>query len=144
MFSKVFVSGHKGMLGSAIEKKLVENDLAEQILTASRDQVDLSNQAQTFEFLADSKPSHVVIAAAKVGGIHASITYPADFIYDNVIITSNLLKGSLKAGIENVLFIGSSCIYPRDAQQPMIESALLSDYPEPTNEPYALAKIVGN
>lgn len=143
MFKKVFVSGHKGMLGSAIVKKMVETDAAEEILTKSRSEVDLSNQAQTFEFLADTKPSHVVIAAAKVGGIHASITYPADFIYDNVVIATNLLKGSLEAGVTNVLFIGSSCIYPREASQPMAESALLSGYPEPTNEPYALAKIVG-
>lgn len=143
MFKKVFVSGHQGMLGSAIVKKIKENDLAEQIITKSRKEVDLSNQAQTFEFLSDTKPTHVIIAAAKVGGIHASITYPADFIYENVIIASNLLKGSLDAGVKNVLFIGSSCIYPRNASQPMAESALLSGYPEPTNEPYALAKIVG-
>ena len=107
MFKKVFVSGHKGMLGSAIVKKIIETGSAKEIVTKSRYEVDLSNQAQTFEFLADTKPSHVVIAAAKVGGIHASITYPADFIYDNVIIASNLLKGSLEAGVKNVLFIGS-------------------------------------
>lgn len=143
MFRKVYVSGHRGMLGSAILKKLRESNVAEEIVTQSRDAVDLSNQAQTFEFLADTKPSHVVVAAAKVGGIHASISYPADFIYENLIITANLLKGALQAGVENLLFIGSSCIYPRDAAQPMVESALLSGYPEPTNEPYALAKIVG-
>ena len=143
MFNKIFISGHNGMLGSAIHKKISENKLAHEILVATRKEVDLTDQKQTFDFLADTKPSHVVIAAAKVGGIHASITYPADFIYDNVIIASNLLKGSLEAGVKNVLFIGSSCIYPRDATQPMAESALLSNYPEPTNEPCALAKIVG-
>jgi GDP-L-fucose synthase len=143
MFDKIFISGHKGMLGSAIHKKVAEKKLANKILVATREEVDLTDQKQTFNFLSDTKPSHVVIAAAKVGGIHASITYPGDFIYDNVIIATNLLKGSLEAGVKNVLFIGSSCIYPRDTPQPMAESALLSGYPEPTNEPYALAKIVG-
>ena len=143
VFDKVFVAGHGGMLGSAIVRKLNEFGLAKELITKSRDELDLGDQASTFSFLAESRPSHVIIAAAKVGGIHASMTYPADFIYENTVIAANLLKGCVTAGVDTVLFIGSSCIYPRDSKQPMEESSLLSGHLEPTNEPYALAKIVG-
>ncbi|MBB5350793.1 GDP-L-fucose synthase [Haloferula luteola] len=139
---KIFIAGHRGMVGSALvreAKRLGNFD----ILTAGRDRVDLCDQASTFDFLAAEKPDVVVIAAAKVGGIHANSTYPADFIYENLAIAANGIEGSRRAGVERVLFLGSSCIYPKHAPQPMPEDCLLTSPLEVTNEAYAIAKIAG-
>jgi GDP-L-fucose synthase len=139
---KVFITGHRGMVGSALVRKAASLGDHE-ILTAGRDALDLTRQPDVFDFLASHKPDVVVIAAAKVGGIHANATYPADFIYENLAIASNLIEGSRRAGVPRVLFLGSSCIYPKLAPQPMPESCLLTSPLEVTNEAYAIAKIAG-
>ena len=140
--NKIFVSGHRGMVGSALVRKA--NQLGEfNIITATRSELDLCNQAAVFDFLAYEKPDTVIIAAAKVGGIHANSTYPADFIYENLAIAANLVEGSRRAAVPRVLFLGSSCIYPKLAPQPMTEDCLLTSALEPTNEAYAIAKIAG-
>jgi len=139
---KVFVAGHKGMVGSAISRQLTLGSEVE-IITASRTELDLRDQAQVFEFLADQKVDQVYLAAAKVGGIVANNTYPADFIYENLTIQNNLIHGAHLADIQQLLFLGSSCIYPKFAEQPMREDSLLTGILEPTNEPYAVAKIAG-
>ena len=140
--NKIFVSGHRGMVGSALVRKA--NQLGEfNIITATRSELDLCNQAAVFDFLAREKPDTVIIAAAKVGGIHANSTYPADFIYENLAIAANLVEGSRRAAVPRVLFLGSSCIYPKLAPQPMTEDCLLTSALEPTNEAYAIAKIAG-
>lgn len=138
----VFVAGHRGMVGKAVVKALASNG-HDNILQPPRAEVDLTNQAQTFAYMADCKPSAVVVAAAKVGGIHANDTYSADFIYENLMIECNLIRGAYEAGVKRLVFLGSSCIYPRMAQQPMNEDQLLTAELEPTNEAYALAKIAG-
>lgn len=138
---KVFVAGHRGLVGSAIVRRLQQEDV--EVITRTRQELDLANQEAVYAFLKDVKPSSVVVAAAKVGGINANNTYPADFIFQNVIIEHNLLWGSHLADIPQVLFLGSSCIYPRETAQPIPEDALLSGKPEPTNAPYAIAKIAG-
>jgi len=138
----VFVAGHRGMVGKAVVGALAANGHSN-ILKPPRAEVDLTNQAQTFAYMADCKPSAVVVAAAKVGGIHANDTYPADFIYENLMIECNLIRGAYEAGVKRLVFLGSSCIYPRMANQPMNEDQLLSAELEPTNEAYALAKIAG-
>lgn len=114
-----------------------------EVLTATRDRLNLCDQASTFTFLAEEKPDIVIIAAAKVGGIHANSSYPADFIYENLVIAANLVEGSRQAGVDRVLFLGSTCIYPKLAPQPMPEDCLLTSPLEPTNEAYAIAKIAG-
>lgn len=139
---KIFITGHRGMVGSALVRK-AESTGDHEILTAGRDTLDLTNQAAVFDYLAENKPDIVIIAAAKVGGIHANATYPADFIYENLAIASNLIEGSRLAGVPRVLFLGSSCIYPKLAPQPMPESCLLTSPLEVTNEAYAIAKIAG-
>ena len=139
---KLFISGHRGMVGSALVRKAEQIGTFETI-TAGRDVVDLTDQAGVFAFLEREKPEIVIIAAAKVGGIHANSTYPADFIYENLAIAANLVEGSRRAGVPRVLFLGSSCIYPKLAPQPMPESCLLTSPLEPTNEAYAIAKIAG-
>lgn len=139
---RVYVAGHRGMVGSALVRRLQSEDCAE-ILTAARDELDLIEQAQTRDWIARHKPDAVFIPAAKVGGIHANDTYPADFLYDNIMIASNLIKACHDAGVEKLLFLGSSCIYPRLAPQPIEESSLLTGPLEPTNEWYAIAKIAG-
>ena len=139
---KLFISGHRGMVGSALVRK-AEQIGAFETITAGRDVVDLTDQAGVFAFLEREKPEIVIIAAAKVGGIHANSTYPADFIYENLAIAANLVEGSRRAGVPRVLFLGSSCIYPKLAPQPMPESCLLTSSLEPTNEAYAIAKIAG-
>lgn len=140
--NKIFVSGHRGMVGSALVRKA--NQLGGfNIITATRSELDLCNQAAVFDFLAREKPDTVIIAAAKVGGIHANSTYPADFIYENLAIAANLVEGSRRAAVPRVLFLGSSCIYPKLAPQPMTEDCLLTSALEPTNEAYAIAKIAG-
>jgi len=139
--NKLFISGHRGMVGSALSRRAAALGL--ETLTATRDQLDLTSQPDVFEFLKKNAPDTVIIAAAKVGGIHANSTYPADFIYENLAIATNLIEGSRRAGIPRVLFLGSSCIYPKMAPQPMPEDCLLTSPLEPTNEAYAIAKIAG-
>ena len=138
---KVFISGHRGMVGSALVRKA--KALGSDILTATRAELDLTSQPAVFDFLETHKPDTVIIAAAKVGGIHANSTYPADFIYENLVIAANLIEGSRRAGVPRVLFLGSSCIYPKMAPQPMPENCLLTSQLETTNEAYAIAKIAG-
>jgi len=139
---KIFVAGHKGMVGSAICRQLA-NDSDVAVLTASRDELDLLSQSAVQDFLNREKPDAVILAAAKVGGIHANNEYPAQFIYENMQIQNNIIHGSHLADVQSLLFLGSSCIYPKLASQPMAEDALLSGKLEPTNEPYAIAKIAG-
>jgi GDP-L-fucose synthase len=138
---RAYVAGHRGMVGSAIARSL-EADGAE-IVTAARSELDLSDQSAVRTFLAKERPDAVIVAAAKVGGIHANNTLPAEFIYENLMIECNLIDSAFRAGIERLLFLGSSCIYPRNAPQPMSEDVLLKGTLEPTNEPYAIAKIAG-
>lgn len=139
---KIFIAGHKGMVGSALVRRFQgESDVS--ILTRSRRELDLTNQAAVLAFFAAEKPDVAVIGAARVGGIHANSTYPAEFIYDNLFIAANCIHGAYLAGVKRVLFLGSSCIYPKHAPQPMPESCLLTGPLEPTNEAYAIAKIAG-
>ncbi|TCS37167.1 GDP-L-fucose synthase [Reinekea marinisedimentorum] len=139
---KVFVAGHRGMVGSAIVRQL-ESDQSIEIVTKSRSELDLTNQQAVSDFFQQEAIDEVYLAAAKVGGIHANNTYPAEFIYENLMIECNIIHSAFKSGITKLLFLGSSCIYPRMAEQPMAESALLTGTLEPTNEPYAIAKIAG-
>jgi nucleoside-diphosphate-sugar epimerase len=138
----IYVAGHNGMVGSAIVRKLKMLG-CDQLITRTSQELDLTNQSDVANFFAKEKIDYVILAAAKVGGIHANNTYPADFIYQNLMIEANVIHQSYLAGVEKLLFLGSSCIYPRDAEQPMKEEALLTGKLEPTNEPYAIAKIAG-
>ncbi|GKT11805.1 MAG: GDP-L-fucose synthase [Thiomicrorhabdus sp.] len=138
----VFVAGHRGMVGSAIIRKL-EAQGNINIITAARSELDLVNQAAVMQFFTDHKIDQVYLAAAKVGGIHANNEYPAEFIYENLMIEANIIHAAHTHDIQQLLFLGSSCIYPKLATQPMKEDALLTDTLEPTNEPYAIAKIAG-
>jgi len=142
MTQRVFIAGHRGMVGSALCRQLVGRDDVE-LVTASRNELDLTDQRAVHTFLAEEAIDQVYLAAAKVGGIHANNSYPADFIHENLMIEANLIHGAHAAGIQKLLFLGSSCIYPRLAEQPMREDALLTGSLEPTNEPYAIAKIAG-
>ena len=139
---KLFLAGHNGMVGRSIHK-ILKDEFEYEIITESRSNLDLTNQKEVKDFLTIKKPDAVIIAAAKVGGIHANNTYPANFIYENIMIQNNLIHESYVSGIKKILFLGSSCIYPKDAQQPMKESYLLTGKLEETNEPYAIAKIAG-
>ncbi len=139
---RVYVAGHRGMVGAALLRALRAKGF-EDLPVATRAELDLTRQAEVEAFVGDQKPDLVVIAAAKVGGIHANDTYPADFIYENLAIAANLIHGAFRAGVPRVLFLGSSCIYPKQAPQPMPEDCLLSSPLEPTNEAYAIAKIAG-
>ncbi|MDD9196700.1 GDP-L-fucose synthase [Aliivibrio sp. S3MY1] len=139
---RVFVAGHNGMVGSAIVRQL-SNDENIEIITRSRKELDLTNQQAVLEFFQTEKINQVYLAAAKVGGIVANSTYPADFIYENLMIQCNIIHSAHLANIQQLLFLGSSCIYPKLAEQPMSESALLTGTLEETNEPYAVAKIAG-
>jgi GDP-L-fucose synthase len=139
---KLFIAGHRGMVGKALVRE-AEKTGGFQVITATRDQLDLCNQSAVFDFLTTEKPDIVIIAAAKVGGIHANSTYPADFIYENLTLAANLVEGSRRAAVPRVLFLGSSCIYPKMAPQPMPEDCLLTSPLEITNEAYAIAKIAG-
>ena len=141
---KIYVAGHRGMVGSAIVRALLAQGVAiEQIVTRTSAELDLRNQAAVNAFFAQERPDQVYLAAAKVGGIHANNTYPADFIYDNLMVQANVVHAAHTHGVQKLLFLGSSCIYPRQAPQPMAESVLLTGPLEPTNEPYAVAKIAG-
>ncbi len=139
---KVFVAGHNGMVGSAIVRQLSQQADVE-LITRSRKELDLCNQQAVADFFASNQIDEVYMAAAKVGGIIANNTYPADFIYENLMVECNVIHSAHLAGIQKLLFLGSSCIYPKLAEQPMTEAALLTGLLEPTNEPYAVAKIAG-
>jgi GDP-L-fucose synthase len=139
---KIFLAGHRGLVGSAIHQELVAEGY-ENVVVRTRQELDLQNQADVYKFLEEERPQAVILAAAKVGGIHANRTYPADFIGENLVIEANVIWGAHRAGVEHLQFLGSSCIYPREAPQPIPENALLSGKPEPTNAPYAVAKIAG-
>lgn len=142
MKKRVFVAGHQGMVGSAIVRVLEKAGDAE-IITRTRSELDLLDQAAVFRFFNQHAVDEVYLAAAKVGGIWANNTYPAEFIYQNLIIEANIIHGAFEAGVRKLLFLGSSCIYPKLAEQPIAESSLLQGALEPTNEPYAIAKIAG-
>ncbi|MDR7119265.1 GDP-L-fucose synthase [Rheinheimera soli] len=139
---KVFVAGHNGMVGSAIVRQLEKSGTAE-VITKTRKELDLTNQAAVQQFFAEQQIDQIYLAAAKVGGIIANNTYPADFIYENLMIQANIIHAAHVNNVQQLLFLGSSCIYPKLAAQPMAEDALLTGTLEPTNEPYALAKIAG-
>jgi len=144
MTEKIYVAGHRGMVGSAIVRALLVGGVpASAMVTRTHAELDLCDQAAVRAFFAAEKPTQVYLAAAKVGGIHANNTYPADFIYDNLMVQANVIQAAHTHGVQKLLFLGSSCIYPRLAPQPMGESALLTGALEPTNEPYAVAKIAG-
>jgi len=142
MSKKLLILGGNGMVGSALVREAKSRDIID-ILTPSSSELDLCDQATTEKYIAEQKPDEVIVAAAKVGGIHANSTYPADFIYINLMIAANVIHGSYKAGVKRLLFLGSSCIYPKVAPQPMSEDCLLTSKLEPTNEAYAIAKIAG-
>jgi GDP-L-fucose synthase len=139
---RIFVAGHRGMVGSAIVRCLAERGYSN-IISRTHAELDLTDQAQVRAFFAEEKPQEVYVAAAKVGGIHANNSYPAEFIYSNLMVEANVIHEAWRNGVSKLLFLGSSCIYPRLAAQPMAEDALLTGKLEPTNEPYAIAKIAG-
>ena len=140
--ARIFIAGHRGLVGSAIHRELTQLGY-DAVLTRSRSDLDLLNAEAVRSFFAEERPQFVFLAAAKVGGILANNTYPADFIRDNLAIQSNVIDASYQSGVDRLLFLGSSCIYPKLAPQPMPESSLLTGPLEPTNRPYALAKIAG-
>ncbi|WP_305402623.1 GDP-L-fucose synthase [Photobacterium leiognathi] len=139
---RIFIAGHRGMVGSAIVRQLSQRDNVE-IITRTRSELDLLNQQAVSNFFAEARIDEVYLAAAKVGGIHANNTYPADFIYENLMMECNIIHAAHQHDVQHLLFLGSSCIYPKLAEQPMTESALLTGTLEATNEPYAVAKIAG-
>ena len=139
---KVYIAGHRGMVGSAIERKLSKEGY-NNIVTRTSSELDLRNQQAVNDFFEKEKPAYVILAAAKVGGIHANNTYRAEFIYDNLMIEANIIHAAYLSSVTKLLFLGSSCIYPKMAPQPLKEEYLLSGYLEPTNQPYAIAKIAG-
>ena len=139
---KIFISGHNGMVGSAICREL-QNQGFTSIITRDRKNLDLMDKTAVFQFFRENKPAFVFNAAARVGGIHANNTFPADFIYQNLEIQNNIIHAAHEYGVEKLLFLGSSCIYPKDCPQPMQESHLLTGHLEPTNDAYAIAKIAG-
>ena len=138
---RIYVAGHRGMVGSAIDRKL--NSRGVETIVRTRAELDLLDRSAVRRFMQAEKPDAVILAAAKVGGIHANNTYPAEFIFENLTIECNVIHSAFEAGVRRLLFLGSSCIYPRDAAQPLVEEALLTGPLEPTNEPYAIAKIAG-
>jgi GDP-L-fucose synthase len=139
---KIYIAGHRGLVGSAIVRQLESRGFTN-LLMRTHKELDLTNQAQVQAFFEQEKPNYVILAAAKVGGIHANNTYPADFIYQNMMIEANVINSAFESKVKRLLFLGSTCIYPKAVEQPMREDALLTDVLEPTNEPYALAKIAG-
>lgn len=140
--ARILLTGARGMVGSALTRALAKQG-NESVLAPSRSELDLCNQAAVESYVAEAQPDIVVVAAAKVGGIHANSTYPADFLYDNLAIAAHSVHAAYKAGVKRLLFLGSSCIYPREAPQPIPEDSLLTSPLEQTNEPYAIAKIAG-
>ena len=140
--NKIYIAGHRGLVGSAIVRQLESRGFTNLLMHTHKD-LDLTNQAQVKSFFQQKKPDYVILAAAKVGGIHANNTYPADFIYKNMMIEANVINSAYENKVKRLLFLGSTCIYPKAVEQPMREDALLTDVLEPTNEPYALAKIAG-
>jgi len=139
---KIYIAGYRGLVGSAIVRQLESRGFTN-LLTRTHKELDLTNQAQVQAFFKQEKPDYVILAAAKVGGIHANNTYPADFIYQNMMIEANVINSAYENKVKRLLFLGSTCIYPKAVEQPMREDALLTGVLEPTNEPYALAKIAG-
>ncbi len=139
---KIYIAGHRGMVGSAIVRELQRKGYTN-LVYRTHQELDLTNQAAVAHFFKTEKPDQVYLAAAKVGGIHANNTYPAEFIYDNLMVQNNVIHHAFLSGVRKLLFLGSSCIYPKLASQPMSEDALLTGKLEPTNEPYAIAKIAG-
>ena len=139
---KVYIAGHKGLVGSAIVRQLKSRGF-NNLITRSHNELDLVNQNEVQQFFSKEKPDYVIMAAAKVGGIYANSKYPAEFIYENLMIELNIIHSSYKSNVKRLLFLGSTCIYPRDVKQPMREDALLTNTLEPSNEPYAIAKIAG-
>ena len=139
---KIYIAGHRGMVGSAIVRALKKQGYSN-LVYRTHHELDLTNQAAVANFFAQEKPNQVYLAAAKVGGIYANNTYPAEFIYDNLMVQTNVIHQAFLSGVKKLLFLGSSCIYPKLAAQPMCEDALLTGKLEPTNEPYAIAKIAG-
>ena len=139
---KIYIAGHRGLVGSAIVRQLEDRGFTN-LLMRTHKELDLTNQAQVQNFFQQEQPDYVILAAAKVGGIHANNTYPADFIYQNMMIEANVINSAYMSKVKRLLFLGSTCIYPKAVEQPMREDALLTDILEPTNEPYALAKIAG-
>jgi len=139
---KIYIAGHRGLVGSAIVRQLESRGFTN-LLIRTHKELDLTNQVQVQAFFEQEKPNYVILAAAKVGGIHANNTYPADFIYQNMMIEANVINSAYENKVKRLLFLGSTCIYPKAVEQPMREDALLTDVLEPTNEPYALAKIAG-
>lgn len=139
---KIYIAGHTGLVGSAIIRQLESKGFTN-LLIRSHQELDLTNQAQVEQFFQKEKPNLVILAAAKVGGIHANNTFPADFIFQNLMIEANVINSAYLNKVKRLLFLGSTCIYPRDVKQPMKEDAILTGILEPTNEPYALAKIAG-
>jgi len=140
--SKIYIAGHRGLVGSAIIRRLEANGY-HNLLTRTHAELDLIDQQAVYEFFAEEKPDNVILAAAKVGGIHANNEFPAQFIYENLMIEANIIHSAFRNKVTRLLFLGSTCIYPKNAAQPMREDALLTGILEPTNEPYALAKIAG-
>ena len=140
--SKIYVAGHNGLVGGAILRELKKQGY-KNLIFASRKQLDLTDQKNVFKFIKNKKPNFIFIAAAKVGGIYSNNKYKADFIYQNLSIQNNLIHGAFLNGIKNLIFLGSSCVYPKKSKQPIKESYLLTGELEPTNEPYAIAKIAG-
>ena len=140
--AKIYVAGHRGMVGSAVVRELQNNGF-HNIVTKTSKELDLRNQDSVRSFYQTEKPQYVFVAAAKVGGIHANNVYRAEFLYDNLMIQNNLIHFAYESGVKKLLFLGSSCIYPKLAEQPLKEDYLLSGYLESTNEPYAIAKITG-
>jgi GDP-L-fucose synthase len=140
--AKIYIAGHRGMAGSSIERKL-RNEGYNNIISKTSSELDLRNQQTVNDFFDSEKPDFVILAAAKVGGIHANNTYRAEFIYDNLMIEANIIHAAYLNKVKKLLFLGSSCIYPKNAPQPLKEEYLLSGYLEPTNQPYAVAKIAG-
>jgi GDP-L-fucose synthase len=139
---KIYIAGHRGLVGSAIVRQLESRGFTN-LLMRTHKEIDLTNQQQVQAFFQQEKPDYVILAAAKVGGIHANNTYPADFIYQNMMIEANVINSAYESKVKRLLFLGSTCIYPKAVEQPMREDALLTDVLEPTNEPYALSKIAG-
>ena len=139
---KIYIAGHRGLVGSAIVRQLESRGFTNLIMRTHKE-LDLTNQVQVQSFFTQENPDYVILAAAKVGGIHANNTYPADFIYQNMMIEANVINSAYESKVKRLLFLGSTCIYPKAVEQPMREEAILTDVLEPTNEPYALAKIAG-